>query len=38
MQLDAAVVAGGTLYVGEVKRMLGEASVGDLAFKLVWMR
>ena len=33
MQLDAAVVAGGTLYVGEVKRMLGEASVDNLLLK-----
>lgn len=34
MQLHAAVVAGNTLYVGEMQQMLGKRSVADLLLKL----
>lgn len=34
VQLHAAVVAGNTLYVGEMQQMLGERSVADLLLKL----
>ena len=38
VQLDAAIRAGKVLYVGEVKRVLGETSVVDLECKLLKIR
>ena len=38
VQLDAAVVAGDTVYVGELKTVLGEAAVEDVVMKLVKIR
>ncbi|KAI7843321.1 hypothetical protein COHA_003021 [Chlorella ohadii] len=38
VQLDAAVVAGGTLYICEVKRMLSEAAVSNTSLKLSTIR
>ena len=38
VQLDAAVVVGDTVYVGEFKSVLGEAAVGDVGSKLVKIR